>query len=98
VFHVSLLHPYHKNNIDNRSPPPPSPITVNDENEFEVERILDSRIRYRKLQYLIEWKGYGPNERTWEPLSNLTHCSSLLRRFHRLNPSKTRPCQEEGIM
>ena len=56
VFHVSLLEVCNKSKEG--SVPPPPPIEVDGEEEFEVEEILDSRIRYRKLQYLIKWLGY----------------------------------------
>jgi len=43
---------------------------ANGESEYEVQGILDSRIQRRKLQYLVQRKGYGPEERTWEPAEN----------------------------
>ena len=33
-------------------------IIVNGENEWEVEQILDSQIRYKKLQYKAQWKNH----------------------------------------
>ena len=64
VFHVSLLEPYFPNSIEGRTLPPPPPIEVRDELEYEVEKILDSQIRRKKLYYLVDWKGYGVAERT----------------------------------
>ncbi|EGX43835.1 hypothetical protein AOL_s00212g2, partial [Orbilia oligospora ATCC 24927] len=51
VFHTNLLHPAPDNafpsqNHEERLPP----VTVDNEEEYEVEKILDSRIHYRKLQ------------------------------------------------
>src|SRR5690606_34027559 len=40
VFHVSLLEPYHANSLRQNEPPPP-PIEVDNELEWEVETILD---------------------------------------------------------
>jgi hypothetical protein len=39
---------------------------------YEVEAIIGKRTRHRRQQYLVRWRGYPPEEATWEPLSNLT--------------------------
>jgi hypothetical protein len=41
--------------------------------EWEVERILDHRTvgRSKRVQYLVEWKGYPIHEATWEPIEHL---------------------------
>jgi RNase H-like domain found in reverse transcriptase/Integrase zinc binding domain/Chromo (CHRromatin Organisation MOdifier) domain len=93
VFHVSLLEPKPPATIPTLiSPPPPDPVTINDEEEFEVAAILDSRLfgRRRQLQYLVDWKGYSPADRTWEPLSNVANSPDLLAEFHRKYPRKPR--------
>ena len=54
--------------------------------EFEVESILKRRIRKYgrgfRTEYLVHWKGYPSEDDTWEPLSNLTNCTDLLRAYH----------------
>jgi len=89
VFHGSLLELYRANKIEGRkqlnlSPPE----IVNGELEYEVEGILDSRIQRSKLQYLVEWKGYGPEERTWEPVENLENAKEAIAAFHRRHPNR----------
>jgi hypothetical protein len=44
VFHVSLLEPYHASTIPRKTHEPILPIVINGEQEYEVEKILDSRI------------------------------------------------------
>ena len=43
VFHVSMLEPSIPNSISNRIQPPPPPITIDDELEYEISEILDSK-------------------------------------------------------
>ncbi len=84
VFHVSLLKPHF-----GIVPLPRAPIFVDDESEeFEVEKILQKRIFKNKVEYLVKWKGYDVYDSTWEPLSNLTNCQSLLKQFEKASSSK----------
>jgi transposase InsO family protein len=82
VFHVSLLKPHKQ---DGRYQPPPLPFEIEDDFEYEVERVLAHReVRFRKttrIQYLIKWVGYGVEHNTWEPEDNLTNCSELLKLY-----------------
>uniref|UniRef100_A0A8C5MKS2 Chromo domain-containing protein n=1 Tax=Leptobrachium leishanense TaxID=445787 RepID=A0A8C5MKS2_9ANUR len=71
VFHVSLLKPWHENPFPDRNTEPPAPVPISGEEEYEISRILDSRLRYGKLEYLVHWKGYGPEEQSWEPSANI---------------------------
>lgn len=90
VFNVSLLQPFKENNIPNRFQPPPPPVEVEGEIEYEVEDILDYRVRNNQEQYLVKWLGYeGDEERvTWEPLSHVEHLTDLLRKVHEKKPRK----------
>jgi transposase InsO family protein len=82
VFHVSLLKPYHEDPI-NPAPIPPLPVIASDdEEEYEVEQILAKRTgRANKVYYLVRYKGYGPEEDEYLPLSHLKHCKELIADF-----------------
>ena len=56
----------------------PLPIQVDGLPEFGVNFILDSRIRRRKLHYLVDWVGYDESERTWEPAENITNAMEAI--------------------
>ena len=70
VFHVSLLEPYHENTIQGRQQAPPPSVTIQGQEEWVVKEVLDSRLRRNRLEYLVEWDGWTPADRTWEPASN----------------------------
>ncbi|CAI7815096.1 unnamed protein product, partial [Closterium sp. NIES-54] len=70
AFHVQLLKPYRDPNtvFKGRQPPPPLPVIVNGEPEYEVEAVLAHRRRRNgTLELLICWKGYDPSEDSWVP-------------------------------
>jgi hypothetical protein len=86
MFHSFLLEPYQENTIPGRIIQPPPRIELEDELEYEVAAILDSQIIRNKLHYLVDWLGYSPSERTWEPIKNITNGRAFLDAFHRQNP------------
>ena len=90
VFHVSLLEPYVENTFLGRVVAPPLAIQVDGFPEFEVQSILDSRFRRKKLQYFVDWVGYDVSERSWEPAENLSNATSAIDTFHSSFPSKPR--------
>jgi len=81
VIHVSNLEPYYEEKNLRKHKKPEPPIIVNEEEEYEVEKILDKRKHYGKLQYLIQWKGYPLSEASWEPIENL-NCPDLIEEFN----------------
>jgi len=65
--------------------PPPEPILVDGETEYEVEKILNSRMYYQKLQFLVAWKGYGQEENSWVNASDV-HALDLIQEFYQTHP------------
>src|SRR6266702_1815779 len=67
VFHIDLLTPYRETDVHGSNYSRPPPDLVDNEEEYEVEKILDARQfgRGRKRQYLIKWKGYPDSDNEW---------------------------------
>jgi hypothetical protein len=91
VFHISKLKKYVPND-DIRFPirkhvirPPPA--MIDGQEEYEVEEIVDKRIRKSRtgktqsVEYLVKWKGYPSCDNTWEPLSNLTNAKEAIEEY-----------------
>jgi hypothetical protein len=91
VFNVVKLTPVGQDPIPGRHPePPPDPVIVDGELEYEVEEVLNSRWRHGKVEYLIKWRGFGIEHNSWEPDSNVFAPSSLSK-FHLSNPDAVKP-------
>ncbi|KAK3511206.1 hypothetical protein QTP70_032253 [Hemibagrus guttatus] len=94
VFHVSLLKPHHPSVLLSTGPgvaeEPPLPLLVDDGTAYLVKEILDSRHRGGRLEYLVDWEGYGPEERSWVPRNDILD-PSLLEDFHTSHPSRPAP-------
>ncbi|CAG8754581.1 6705_t:CDS:1, partial [Racocetra persica] len=58
VFHVSLLKPYYPSEFRDEVRKKPPEIATEGPEEHEVKAILDKRTYYRRLQYLVKWKGH----------------------------------------
>ena len=95
VFHVSKLRRWTPDEISERPQPTrPEPELVNEELEYEVDQILNSRFQRGRIEYLVSFKGYGPEENEWLPADNI-NAPRLITHFHRQNPSAPRRVSRE---
>ncbi len=88
MFHIDLLTPYHEMALHGPNYSRPTPELVNDQEEYKVEKILDSRWfgKRCKLQYLIKWKGYPDSDNKWVDKNDI-HASKVIREFKNQNPT-----------
>jgi hypothetical protein len=89
VFHVSLLDRYTPPTAG-QPPAEPRPTIVDDSDKWEVDRILDSKRRYQKLHYVVQWAGYSYAQTSWKAMENLGNAQVLFDEFHREHPRKPR--------
>jgi hypothetical protein len=67
VFHIDLLMLYKETIMHGPNYSRPTPELIDGEEEYSVEKILDSRwfSRRRQLQYLVKWEGYSDLDNMW---------------------------------
>lgn len=55
--------------------------------EYEVERLINHRLKSGRLQYLIKWKGYPETENSWED-EDCLNCPELVAEYHKRDAKK----------
>ena len=69
IFHVSLLEPGRSRDGTKTVSPP---VIVDNNKEYKIEEILDSRHHYGKLQYLVKWLEYPALDNQWVSADNVS--------------------------
>ena len=94
VFHVDKLKPYHQDpNLPNHPKPPPD--LIGRDEEYEVEKILDSKYRRGILSYLVKWVGYPNSESTWVRADETDHMRDIVDEWFKLHPDAPRSLRPE---
>ena len=65
---------------------PLAPVVIDQQIEWEVDQIIDSRVIENHFHYLVQWKGDWQN--SWEKVENLAYYAEKLWGYHILNLSK----------
>ena len=86
VFHASSLEPAASDPLPGQLQPLPPLVIIDEEPEWEVDEIVNSKFVGKSLKYLVQWVGY--TDLTWESNSLLANPPSAIRRFHPLYPLK----------
>src|ERR1700761_8825823 len=79
VFHTDLLTPYRETEFHGRNYTYPPPDLVEGEEQYKVERVLDSRTfgRRKSKQYLVKWKGYPHSDNQWVNKKDMTASEAI---------------------
>ena len=91
VFSPKLLRPYASDPLPGQQQDPPRPVIIDDEEEWVVDDILDSR-RYRgRLQYKVKWHGLDrDNDWYYADKDEFEGSKEVVDEFHKRYPQKPR--------
>ncbi len=90
VFYISLLEPYKRREGDTEVPALPLPKLINNQLEWEVEKILNRRITKGKLEYKVKWSGYLEEYNQWIPKLDIEGLKTIRKQFDTDTPTRGR--------
>lgn len=91
LFHSHSLRKYTADPLPGQVRPTPAPIQLlPEQDEWEIEEILGSRLANRTLQYQVKWKGAN-EDLEWYLCSDAMTAPHMLKRFHLRHPEAKGP-------
>src|SRR5260221_4538741 len=100
VFHISQLEPVELDPFPQCAQPPPPPVEIDGDIEYEVSEILNSKLDRHfqgnsSLHYLVHWSRYeGTEEETsWVSAQDLEHAQEVVGVFCHHYPAKPGPTE-----
>ena len=92
LFHADRLRKAADDPMPQQHSQPEPPEEINGEPEWEVEKVLASRLhgKSRKLQYQVAWQGCDPDDE-WYLAENFKNAATALESFHREYPYAAGP-------
>ena len=88
IFHVDLLTWYRETEAHRPNYECPPPDIIDGKPEWEVEKIIKSRLyeRCRNIQFLVRWKGFPPLKDSWVLESEMS-APNLIADFYESHPN-----------
>ena len=91
VFNEVLLTPYCTPSfLSQQKLSPPLPKIINNEPEYIVEKILDAKLVWGHVKYLVKWEGYSDEYNSWEPMSDVANAKQKVKEYHDIHPNFSR--------
>jgi hypothetical protein len=81
VFPVQFLEEYHPRQGDHETLPLPE--LVEDQEEWEVQEVRDSKTIDGVLHYLVKWTGWPSEYDSWEPAPHLANAPKKIQEFEK---------------
>ena len=94
TFHPSLLSKSADDPLPGQGSPKPDPVSIDGEDEWTVEEIVDSRPRGKGLQYRVRWEGYH-DDLTWYPSHNFSNSQEMVDEYHRKHPDRPKSLKQQ---
>jgi len=93
VFHSSLLRSSYENDsvmfpnrtIINVQPPAVKSVNSDEEDEWEIEKLIDRRRKRNRLEYLVRWKGWSSEYDEWKTVDQLKNARRMMRDYDQAN-------------
>jgi transposase InsO family protein len=90
VFHPEKLRKHPMNPLPGQRQDAAEPIKVDEEYEYELDKIIDCRLFRKRLQYKASWVGWDPDD-TWYPARDFKNSPYAIRTYHEEHPNGPRP-------
>ena len=93
VFHSSLLKSSYESNPElflnrttiNVQPSVVKSVNNDEEDEWEVEKLIDRRRKRNRLEYLVRWKGWSSEYDAWKTVGQLNNSRRLMKDYDQAN-------------
>ena len=66
-----------------------------DGEEYEVEKIVDAKVRKYGIMYNVKWAGYPDSENTWEPARNLENAQEKIAEYWEQHEERVKTVQKK---